>query len=489
MNYIRNYVKIIFEEKKGKAVRVCLFLSILILYAFESTEIKQNIFGHIHSSPLQLNDFMQAYQNDKYPMVDEKSDGEIISSDAIDRVFSLCQIAHGYWRSNEPDKAIDMLDQAYSTILKIETFDDEDLIRQKEDMRFLISKRINEIYASRKMIIRGSRTEIPVTINQQVQHEIDLYTKGNLRAHFIASYKRSGKYRKMIVDMLQKEGLPQELSWLPLVESGFIVNALSDQRALGLWQFIPSTGHKFGLSRDEYIDERLDPEKSTQAAIDYFKELHSHFGDWSTALAAYNCGETRVLRIIRNQKIKYLDNFWDLYDHLPRETARYVPKYLATLHIVNNLGKYGLEEISIDQPLKFESFNVTKKSHLNYIAEITGIEEKKLEELNPELRQGIVPGKNYTLKVPQGSRQILFANIDNLLRLNPESVNFQKHHVKSGETLSLIASRYSTSVDNIILANNLQSANHIICGKTIKIPHEINTSDQRDIATFISGKI
>ena len=113
----------------------------------------------------------------------------------------------------------------------------------------------------------------------------------------------------MIVDMLQKEGLPQELSWLPLVESGFIVSALSDQRALGLWQFIPSTGHKFGLSRDEYIDERLDPEKSTQAAIDYFKELHSHFGDWSTALAAYNCGETRVLRIIRNQKIKYLDIF------------------------------------------------------------------------------------------------------------------------------------------------------------------------------------
>ena len=489
MNYIRNYAKIIFEVKKVKAVRVYLFLSILILYTFGSTEIKQNIFCHINSNPLQLNDLMQAYHNDKYPIADQKSGDEIVSGDTIERAYSLCQIAQGYWRSNEPDKAIDLLDQAYSTILKIETPDDEDLIRQKEDMRFIISKRIHEIYASRKMTIRGSRTEIPVTINQQVQHEIDLYTKGNLRTHFISSYKRSGKYRQMIVDMLQKEGLPQELSWLPLVESGFIVRALSDQRALGLWQFIPSTGHKFGLSRDEHIDERLDPEKSTQAAIDYFKELHSHFGDWSTALAAYNCGENRVLRVIRNQKINYLDNFWDLSDHLPRETARYVPKFLATLHIVNNLEKYGLEEILIDQPLKFESFTVTKESHLNYIAEITGIEEKTLEELNPELRQGIVPGKNYTLKVPQGSRQILFANIDNLLRLNPESVSFQKHAVKSGETLSLIASRYSTSIDNIILANNLQSANHIVCGKTIKIPHEINTSDQRDIATFISGKI
>ena len=145
MNYIRNYGKIIFEKKKLKTVMVYLFLSRLILYAFGSTEIKQNIFGHIHSNPLQINDFMQAYQNDKYPMVDDKSDDATISGDPIERAFSLCQIAHGYWRNNEPDKAIDMLDQAYSTILKIETFDDDDLIRQKEDMRFLRSKRINEI--------------------------------------------------------------------------------------------------------------------------------------------------------------------------------------------------------------------------------------------------------------------------------------------------------------------------------------------------------
>ena len=474
MYYLRNYTKNIFEEAKSKRIRIFLLVSILILPLIGFADFKpEKIFS----------------TDDEILSDDTLVNSENAFQQKIEKTFTLCQIARGYWQSGKPDKAIDLLDQAYSIILEIETFDNEDLMRQKEDMRFVISKRIYEIYASRKFNINGKHNEIPVIINKQVQHEIDLYTKGNLRAHFIASYKRSGKYRKMIVDMLQKEGLPQELSWLPLVESGFIVNALSDQRALGLWQFIPSTGHKFGLSRDEYIDERLDPEKSTQAAIDYFKELHSHFGDWSTALAAYNCGEARVLRIIRNQKIKYLDNFWDLYDHLPRETSRYVPKYLAALHIVNNLEKYGLKEISIDQPLKFESFTVTKKSHLKYIAEITGIEEKKLKELNPELRQGIVPGKNYTLKVPQGSRQILFANIDNLLRLNPESVNFQKHHVKSGETLSLIASRYSTSVDNIILANNLQSANHIVCGKTIKIPHEINTPDQLNITSFISGKI
>jgi membrane-bound lytic murein transglycosylase D len=274
---------------------------------------------------------------------------------------------------------------------------------------------------------------------------------------------------------------------LPLVESGFVVNALSGQRALGLWQFIPSTGYKFGLSRNEYIDERLDPKKSTQAAIEYFKELHSHFGDWSTALAAYNCGENRVLRVIRNQKIKYLDNFWDLYEDLPRETARYVPKFLAIVHIVNNLEKYGFEEITIDHPLKYEPLIVTKKIKLEEVARITGIDNEILAELNPELRQNIVPGGNYMLKIPEGKRQKLYADIDKILRLNPVRVDCRKHQVKSGETLSLIANRYSTSIENIVLANNLHRVNHIVSGRIIKIPYKIKLIERQKLVTLMSG--
>jgi membrane-bound lytic murein transglycosylase D len=349
----------------------------------------------------------------------------------------------------------------------------------------MISKRILEIYASRKIVINGSQNEIPVIINKQVQSEIDLYTKGGLRNHFINSYKRSGKYRQMIVDMLKEEDLPQELSWLPLIESGFRVKVLSKSRALGLWQFIPSTGYKFGLNRNRYIDERLDPEKSTQAAIAYLKELHSHFGDWSTALAAYNCGESLVLRVIQNQKINYLDNFWDLYSKLPEETARYVPKFLATLHIVNNLEKYGLEKIIIDSPTKSEPFTVTKLNHLNDIAKITGIDRKTLKALNPELRQDIVPGENYVLNIPEGKKKMLLANIDQILRLNPARVDFRKHRVESGETLTLIARRYSTSVVNIMLANNLDRANHIVSGKMLKIPYQIKASGQSKM--LISG--
>ena len=408
-------------------------------------------------------------------------DSEKLSQQLMEQALMLCQISQEYWQSGELNRAIELLDQAYLLILGINTYENDYLTQQKEDLRFTISKRIIEIYASRKVVINGSQNEIPLNINEQVQYEIDLYTTGKLRNHFIDSYKRSGKYRQMMVDMLKEADLPQELSWLPLIESGFRVKALSSARALGLWQFIPSTGYKFGLSRNRFIDARLDPVKSTQAAIDYLKELHGRFGDWSTVLAAYNCGETRVLRIIRNQKIKFLDNFWDLYGHLPRETARYVPKFLATLHIVKNLEKYGLDKISIDSPLKFDSLTVTKKIPLKNIAKITGIDIKILEELNPELRRKIVPGGTYTLKVPKGSKQILQANIDQMLRLNPARVDFTKHRVRSGESLSLIARRYRTSIAHIMLANSLDHANHIVAGKTLKIPQKVKLSERPKI--------
>ena len=494
-------------------IRLFLFIIILVLPMAGSADYEKNNYCRTYANLSATIDLGQIDANDSCDIkvetaIDKKQlenkgyknfyNDENISDDGlnnseqnaqqmIEQAFLLCQKSQEFWQNGEPDRAIDLLDRAYSVILKIDTYENENLIRQKEDMRFVITKRIYEIYASRKMIINGRKKEIPLTINKKVQHEIDLYTQGELRNHFIASYKRSGKYRQTIVEMLIKEGLPQELSWLPLVESGFVVKALSKQRALGLWQFIPSTGYKFGLSRNQYIDERLNPEKSTQAAISYLKELHSQFGDWSTVLAAYNCGETRVLRVIRNQKINYLDNFWDLYAQLPEETARYVPKFLATLHIVNNLGKYGMEKIIIDSPIKSEPLKVTKMNHLDDIAKITGIDRKTLEELNPELRQEIVPGENYVLNIPAGKKQILLANIDQILRLNSTRVDFRNHLVQSGETLTLIARRYSTSVDNIMLANNLDRANHIVTGKMLKIPYKIKISAQSKMVTLISG--
>ena len=433
-------------------------------------------------------DLYYRYPNDDIPLPGEWTTTEQFAEQMMEQALMLCQKSQEYRHSGEMDTAIELLDQAYWLILGINTYEDENLIREKEDIRFMISKRIIEIYASREININGSQNEIPIDINKQVQYEIDLYTKGRLRNHFIASYRRSGKYRPMIVEMLKAEDLPEELSWLPLVESGFRVKALSKARALGLWQFIPSTGYKFGLNRNRYIDERLDPEKSTKAAIRYLKELHNHFGDWSTVLAAYNCGEYRVLKVIRNQKINYLDNFWDLYARLPQETARYVPKFLAILHIVQNLEKYELDKIKIDSPINSEVITVAKKMSLKDVANITGIDKRILEELNPELRHDIIPAGKYAVKIPKGSRQEVMANLDQILRLNPAGVKYIKHRVRSGDTLLKLARRYHVSVRHIVMANEIEHANHIVSGATLKIPQRNKMIGQDDNTNMISKR-
>ena len=324
----------------------------------------------------------------------------------LDEALELCQLSQDYWQQGELENAVEALDRAYALILSVDTSDQPKLIQQKEDLRFMISKRILEIYASRHIVVNGNHNAIPVIVNRHVQAEINLFTKGGERRFFIESLKRSGRYRDRIVSALKDAGLPEELSWLPLIESGFKTHALSRSRALGLWQFIPSTGYKFGLHRDKFIDERMDPAKATRAAIDYLKELHSMFGDWSTVLAAYNCGEGRVLRVIRSQNINYLDNFWDLYERLPRETARYVPRFLATLHVLNNLETYGMDQVVVDPPLEFETVIVNKQVSLDNVAKSIGVNEKALKDLNPELRYKILPGDSYSLRIPPGNAEI-----------------------------------------------------------------------------------
>jgi membrane-bound lytic murein transglycosylase D len=388
----------------------------------------------------------------------------------LDDALELCELSQDYWQQGELEKAVDALDRAYALILSVDTSDQPKLIQQKEDLRFMISKRILEIYASRNIVVNGNHNAIPIVVNRHVQSEIDLFTKRGERTFFIESLKRSGRYRDRIVSALKEAGLPEELSWLPLIESGFKTHALSRSRALGLWQFIPSTGYKFGLQRDKFIDERMDPAKATRAAIDYLKELHSMFGDWSTVLAAYNCGEGRVLRVIRSQNINYLDNFWDLYEKLPRETARYVPRFLATLHVLNNLETYGMDQIIVDPPLEFESVFVNKQVSLKNIAKAIGVKEKELKDLNPELRYKILPGDSYSLRIPSGNAKLLLSQIDDMPVSRPPQRAYVYHRVRQGETLSVIARKYRTSVGRIMRANKMSRSNYIVAGKRLKIP-------------------
>jgi membrane-bound lytic murein transglycosylase D len=388
----------------------------------------------------------------------------------LDEALDFCDVAQSYWQKGELESALEALDKAYSLILDVDLYDTK-LIQQKEDLRFLISRRILEIYASRHIVVNGNYNEIPLEMNPHVEAELRRFT-GPEKRFFEESYQRSQRYRPYILEELKKAGLPEELSWLPLIESGYKVKALSRARALGLWQFIPSTGYKFGLKRTHFVDERIDFVKSTAAAIAYLKELHAIFGDWMTVLAAYNCGEGRVLKVIRSQNVNYLDNFWDLYQRLPRETARYVPRFLATLHMVKNAEQYGLDQLILESPLVFEEIEMNRQTHLRDISTASGIDLEELKQLNPELRYQILPPDQYHLKIPPQKREALLAVVDAipLSKLTqPQQRETQWHRVRSGETLSVIARRYRMSLPEIMRINNIKHSDVIRVGQNLRV--------------------
>ena len=387
----------------------------------------------------------------------------------LDTALEYAETARDYWAGGSADKALEALDQAYVFILQVDPGENSLLIQQKEDLRFTIAKRITEIYASRFTTANGSNKALPLVVNGHVEREIRQFQTVE-RKFLIESYQRSGRYRAEIVKALREAGLPEELSWLPLIESGFKVRAMSRARALGLWQFISSTGYKFGLARNEWIDERLDPAKSTAAAIAYLKELHRIFGDWATVLAAYNCGEGTVLRVIRDQKINYLDNFWDLYGRLPYETARYYPRFLAVLAILKDPAQYGIALEEQDVALPHENVIVEKSVHLNAVAGSLGCSFEELRALNPELRHDATPPGPYSLRVPVGMGNTLLADMVKIPRWSAPKTLFLYHRVRRGETLSHIALKYRTSVQKILEANRLRGGRFLRVGQRLRVP-------------------
>lgn len=386
-----------------------------------------------------------------------------------EEVYSLIQEAQNVLEKEELDLALSLLDQAYSVLLRIEASPDSEIYQEKNDLRILLAQKIQKVYAFRLPPPLSNHKTIPLVENNWVLREIKSFQTVE-KSFFEEAYRRSGQYRSMILEELKKAGLPEELSWLPLIESGYKPRALSRARALGLWQFIASTGYRYGLKRDRFIDERMDPVKSTRAAIKYLQELHDFFGDWTTAIAAYNCGEMRVQNVIRAQKIDYLDNFWDLFANLPYETARYVPRFIATLLIVENPEKYGFNLPPLDPALSYETVTLKKPVRLSLIASRLGINQNLLIQLNPELRHDSTPNYEYELRVPAGLGEQTLACLNELPSWIPPEAVFSWHIVKKGENLGLIARRYRTTVQAIVRLNNLKNARLIYPGQRLKIP-------------------
>ena len=270
-------------------------------------------------SPMEKEDLNSDESLDKNGSPDKEE-----ASALLEEALSACQEAQKAIDGGEAESALGKLDEAYRLILRAQTRPDQDLCQEKNDLRLLIAQKIQQLHVSQLKPTGHANGTIPLVENKWVLDEIRSFQTRE-RSYFLDAYKRSGLYRPMILEEFKKTGLPELLSWVPIIESGFKPRALSSARALGMWQFIRSTGYLYGLKQDKYVDERMDPVKATGAAVKFLTELHGFFGDWTTALASYNCGQIRVQNVIRAQKIDYLDNFWDLFNNLPYETARFVP--------------------------------------------------------------------------------------------------------------------------------------------------------------------
>jgi len=413
----------------------------------------------------------QISDQEAYIKVQEKRSAAVKKQDLMDEALELLSESNSYWVKGDFEGALDLLDLAYALLL--DTNGNPEIARQKDDIRLMISKKILAIYSSQITSANGIRSEIPLIMNEEVEKEIRSFQTIE-RNFFTRSYQRSFIYLPYILKELNKAGIPDELAWLPLVESGFMIRALSPARALGLWQFIPSTGYKFGLNRCDWIDERMDLEKSTRAAIAYLKELHGMFGDWLTVLAAYNCGEGRVLRVISRQHINYFDRFWDLYNQLPYETARYVPRFLATLHIINNPQKYGFDFDVEGNDKKwvysYESVRVDRPMRLSDVAQLANISEETLEILNAELRQKMTPDREYLLKIPSESVNTFLEIAESIPQAKKRIIKVVRHRVKKGDTIESIAKTYNIPSKDLRASFAASGRKKLTTGKFITVP-------------------
>ncbi len=399
---------------------------------------------------------------------EDKPGSEKDASALLEDAFAAYEEAQSALEREDMDGALAKLDEAYGLLLRMSVPAESPLLQEKNDLRLLVAQRIQKISAFRTTLASSVNGSIPLVENQWVLREVKSFQTVERRA-FEESYRRSGLYRDMILAELRKERLPEQLAWIPLIESAFKPRALSRARALGMWQFIRSTGYRYGLKQDKYIDERMDPVKATRAAIQYMIELHDMFGDWTTAIAAYNCGEAAVQRVIRAQKVDYFDSFWDIFANLPFETARHVPRFIATLLIVSDPAKYGFELPVPDPPLTSETIKVNAAVKLATLSQNLSLDPAVLVGLNPELRHDSTPNYPYDLRVPAGYGEPCLACIASLPQYIPPDVVTDRHTVRPGDTLGAIARRYRTSVDGLKRLNGLRS-NLIRVGQVLRVP-------------------
>ena len=308
---------------------------------------------------------------------------------------------------------------------------------------------------------------LPLASNDNIEGVLD-YFQGRGRPYVERVLSRSGLYEPIISEALRREGLPQDLIYMAGAESGFNPFALSRKGAKGIWQFMLPRAREYGLKKDRWLDEREDPEKSTQAAVQHLKDLYQEFGDWYLAMAAYNCGPANVKRAI--EKTGYAD-FWVLRDlhALPTETQNYVPIILATAQIARDPKAYGFE-IEPSLPLATDQVVVAAPTHLRLVAQLIGRPVEEVVQSNPGLLRWSTPPNDpeYILKLPAGTKEKFEEGI---ARIPPDKrLWWRAHRVEEGETVSRIASKYRVSSPVLAQANQLEDGAALEAGSLLILP-------------------
>lgn len=336
-------------------------------------------------------------------------------------------------------------------------------------------------------------TVIEMPFNQIVRQYIEMYA--DRRAELVEKMlSLSLYYNPIFEDALERHGLPNELKYLPIVESALNPNAVSRAGAAGLWQFMPSTATGEGLEVNSLIDERRDPIKSSDAAATLLSKFYDIFQDWNLVLAAYNCGPGNVNKAIKNSGGK--TDFWEIYPYLPKETRGYVPAFIAATYIMNNFGLHGISPAVARAPIVTDTVHVTDRVHFKQISDVMGLTMEELRILNPQYRQDVIPGniKPYILILPSIQAYCFKANIDSILGHDRNSYAtrvvaepamrsepiVKYHTVKSGETLRSIADQYGVTQGSIMSANRMKSTK-LKSGKKLKI--ELPVPDNNLMAT------
>ena len=301
---------------------------------------------------------------------------------------------------------------------------------------------------------------VKLSYNQTVRNYIEVYVNKR-RQQVDVMLALSQYYFPIFEQAMEQNGVPQELKYLAIIESGLNPRAVSRAGASGCWQFMYGTGKMYNLDIDLAVDERLDPFKASDAAARYLKDLYDSFGDWTLAIAAYNCGPGNVRKAIRRARGK--TDFWQIYPFLPRETRGYVPAFIGATYAMNFSEEHGIPFRS-QPPILTDTLMVDQDLNLKVVAEHLDIPLQILRDLNPQYRMDVIPGNTdyYSIRLPinfkikfMENAQDIYADAGNAMP--PTPARFQ-HRVKRGETLSGIAAKYHVRVSHIMALNNLKSS-------------------------------